>query len=93
MAKTPLRGDRDRAATLALDALAFLAARQDAFQRFADLSGLDPASAHARAGETDFLVSVLDFLLTDEELLLAFCDDGLHDPKAIHIARHTLGGP
>ena len=84
---------RDKAETLALDALAYLAADADAFGRFADLSGLDPKSAAARAGEPDFLASVLDFLLTDEVLLACFCDDASIDPRQVHLARHLLSGP
>ena len=93
MAKLPHRLDADRAAMLALEALAFLAAEPDVFGRFADLSGLDPASARARAGEPEFLVSVLDFLLADETLLLDFCGAGSTDPRLLHLARHALGGP
>jgi len=92
MVKTPNRLDAERAATLALEALAFLAAEQDVFQRFADLTGLDPASARARAGEPEFLVSVLDFLLSDEALLLDFCQGTSGDPRLVHLARHALGG-
>jgi hypothetical protein len=93
MAKALSRMTPDHAATLALEVLAFLADREDAFSRFADLSGLDPASAATRAGEPEFLASVLDFLLSDEELLVDFCHGGSIDPKTVHVARYALGGP
>ena len=93
MVKPNSRMDADRAATLALDVLAFLAAEPDAFGRFAGLTGLDPASAAARAGEPEFLASVLDFLLADEALLIDFCGSGSADAKAVHLARHVLAGP
>jgi Protein of unknown function (DUF3572) len=93
MAKRAPHLDIDRATTLALEALAFLAADSDAFGRFANLTGLDPTSARARAGEPEFLASVLDFLLSDEALLLDFCADGSTDPHRVHLARHALGGP
>ena len=93
MVKIPSRLDGDRAATMALEALAFLAADPDVFGRFAELSGLDPASARQRAAEPEFLASVLDFLLSDEVLLVNFCNDGSTDPRLIHLARHALGGP
>ena len=82
----------DRAAGLALEGLAFLAARPDAFQRFADLSGLDPGTAAARAAEPEFLAAVTDFLLADERLLVDFCEIGSVDARDIHMARHILGG-
>ncbi len=93
MVKPNSRMDIDRAATLALEVLAFLAADPDAFGRFAGLTGLDPASAAARAGEAEFLASVLDFLLADEPLLIDFCRTGSTDARAVHLARHVLGGP
>jgi hypothetical protein len=93
MVKTSSSMTPDRAAVLALDALTFLAADPDAFGRFADQSGLDPNSVRARAQERDFLVSVLDFMLADEQFLAAFCDEGSGDPKAVHMARYVLGGP
>jgi hypothetical protein len=80
----------DAAAALALDALAYLAGVPDAFDRFADLSGLDRATVRERAQETSFLVAVLDFLLTDEQLLVDFCGDASIDPAAVHMARHVL---
>ncbi len=80
----------DAAATLALDALAYLAGVPDAFDRFADLSGLDRNTVRARAQEPSFLVAVLDFMLTDEQLLVEFCGDASIDPQAVHMARHLL---
>jgi hypothetical protein len=80
----------DAAATLALDALAYLAGVPDAFDRFADLSGLDRNTVRERAQEPSFLVAVLDFLLTDERLLVEFCGDASIDPQAVHMARHLL---
>jgi hypothetical protein len=92
MAKAAGRMSEDRAATMALDCLAFLATRSDAFERFSDLTGLDPATIAARAGELDFLVAVTDFLLSDEGLLIDFCETGSVDARDIHMARHVLGG-
>ena len=80
----------DAAATLALDALTYLASVPDAFDRFADLSGLDRNTVRQRAQETAFLVAVLDFLLADEQLLVEFCGGASIDPPAIHMARHAL---
>jgi hypothetical protein len=82
----------DRAATLALQALGFLLDSGPAMERFTDLTGFAPASLRERADESDFLVSVLDFLLSNEELLLRFCDDSEVDVRAVHMARHILAG-
>jgi hypothetical protein len=82
----------DRAATLALKGLGFLVESGPAMDRFVDLTGFAPASLRERADDPDLLVSVLDFLLTNEELLVRFCDDTSVDVRAVHMARHALSG-
>jgi len=85
--------NEDAAATLALDALAFIAASDGALDRLVAESGVDPQSLRERAAEPVVLVAVLDFLLANEALLIEFCDGGSGDVRAVHIARHVLGGP
>ena len=80
------------ATILALNALAYLAGSEDAMQRFMDLTGADRDSLRSRADEPDFLVSVLDFLLTNEGLLIDFSNDNSADVRAVHMARHILSG-
>jgi hypothetical protein len=82
----------DQAQTLALKALAFLANSEGALQRLMDQSGLNVDTLKGRAADTDLQVSVLDFLLSDEELLTGFCDEDSADPRAVHMARHVLSG-
>ena len=82
----------DHAAILALKGLGFLVETGPAMDRFVDLTGFAPASLRERADDSDFLVSVLDFLLTNEELLVRFCDDESVDVRAVHMARHVLSG-
>jgi hypothetical protein len=95
----PIAGSRsksltpDNAATLSLQVLSFLAERPDDIGRFLDISGLDPATVRARAAEPAFLASILDFLLSNEALLIDFCEAESVDAKDIHMARHILGGP
>lgn len=82
----------DAAVTIALKALGFLANQEDALLRFLAISGADAAELRARAEEPEFLASVLDFLLADDALLTSFCDSESVDAKAVHLARHKLGG-
>lgn len=86
------RPTHDRAATLALQGLAFLVDSGPAMERFFEQTGFAPSSLRERADEPDFLVSVLDFLLSDEELLVGFCDAFELDVRAVHMARHVLSG-
>ena len=87
-----LRMTPDQAQMLALKALGFLANSEGALQRLMDQSGLDVGTLRARAGDHDMQASVLDFLLSDEELLAGFCDEDSTDPKAVHMALHILNG-
>lgn len=84
---------RERAETLALDALAFLAGNPGQIGRFLGNSGLDAAELRLRAAEPDMLRAVLDFLLTDDGLVADFCKEQGLDPRDIHRANHSLGAP
>lgn len=75
---------------IAINALQFLAERPEEFGRFLTLSGIDPADLRKLAAETQFLGGVLDFLLADEALLLAFAADAGLAPQAIAGARRSL---
>jgi hypothetical protein len=83
----------DSAQTLALKALGFVANSEGALDRLMELSGLDRDTLRQGAEEPEMLASLLDFLLADEALLIDFCHAESIDPKAIHMARHVLGGP
>ena len=81
----------DEAETIAFKGLGFLAGSGTYLERFVTTSGVDPAALRDRAEEPDFLAAVVDFLLTDDELLLSFCAAESLDPKQIQMARLALG--
>lgn len=83
---------RDAAETLALQALAWLAASDDDLIRFVEASGVGAEELRARAGEADMLRAVLDFLLVEDARLLSFCAALDVEPKDVHMARHALDG-
>lgn len=87
-----LRQTPDQAATLALKSLAYLANSEGALDRFLEVSGADRDTLRLRADEPEFLVSLLDFLLTNEGLLVGFCNESSTDVRAVHMARHVLSG-
>ena len=92
---SPLIRDRltsERAETMALDGLAFLAGRPDDLERFLRNSGLDASGLRRRAGDPDVLRGVVEFLLSDDALVTAFCEEQDVDPRALHQANHLLGG-
>ena len=64
--------NQEAAEILALQALAFLAADERGLEGFLRMSGLDPDELRERANEHNLLAAVLDYLMGDEKLLLAF---------------------
>ena len=80
------------AETLALKGLGFLANSDAPMDRFMALSGIGPGELRERAGEPEFLAAVMDFLLSDEGLLTAFCEQTSTDPKDLQAARQALPG-
>lgn len=86
------RMTREAAETVALQALGWLAAEPDRLARFLALTGTGPEDLRARAGEPAFLAAVLDHLLADERLLLAFAAEAGLAPEAPAAARARLPG-
>jgi hypothetical protein len=80
------------AEAVAIGFLGFLAGAPEHLSRFLALTGTDPATLRARAGDDDFLTSLLDYLMADEALLLAYCANEGLDPALIAPARHRLSG-
>ncbi len=80
------------AQTIALKALTFVLADDDARRRFVGQTGLDGESLRAQAGDAEFLGGVLDFLLADEKLLMRFCEASDLTPEAPGRARAALPG-
>jgi hypothetical protein len=77
---------------LALKGLAYLANSNEPLDRFIALSGTGTGELRDRAGEPEFLAAVIDFLLSDEVLLMAFCDGASIDPRDLQMARQALPG-
>ena len=75
---------------LAIEALTFLAQDSERLERFLTLTGIDPSTLRQVAGESNFFSSVLDHLLNDEALLLAFAAERRIQPEQVGLARHRL---
>lgn len=83
---------RDKAGTLALEALAWLLDDAGRAGAFLTATGIGPAALRAQAGSEDLAAALLDHLMADEALLLAFCGDRGRPPAAIADARRHLPG-
>jgi hypothetical protein len=81
---------RAAAERLALAALAFLAGDAARLGRFLAATGLGPENLRAAAANPTFLPGVLDHVLADEAMLIAFAVEEAVDPKVVAEARRVL---
>ncbi|MBB5752668.1 DUF3572 domain-containing protein [Prosthecomicrobium pneumaticum] len=86
----PARMTETEAETLAVRALAFIAGEPEELGQFLALTGIGPESIRAAAGEPAFLVGVLEYMLSNEPLLIAFAAREAIRPTMIAAARHVL---
>jgi Protein of unknown function (DUF3572) len=91
--KTKQSANLEAGRSLAVSGLAFIAADSDRLSRFLNLTGLGPHNLRTAAADPAFLSSVLDYLVGDEALLLAFAADAGLKPEAIARAHAALRGP
>ena len=91
--KSKQSASADSARSLAVSALAFIGADSDRLNRFLGLTGLGPHNLRTAAADPAFLTSVLDYLVGNEELLVAFAADAGLEPEAVARAHQALSGP
>jgi hypothetical protein len=89
--KAPSRQARQAAEMLAIQALAFLAEERERLGAFLAATGIGPEAVRDAAREPDFLAGVLDHMLGDESLLIAFADSAGIRPAEIARASNALG--
>ncbi len=73
-------------------ALAFLAEDEERLSLFLALSGLGPHNLRQAAAEPAFLGAVLDYLGSDDKLLIAFAASRNLSPEQVIQARDALNG-
>ncbi len=83
-------GDEDTAASLAIEALSFVASDPVLFNRFLRLTGIELENLREAAGEPAFLAGVLDFVLGDEKTLLDFAAHQGIAPTRVAAARQVI---
>jgi hypothetical protein len=83
---------RESAELLGLQALGWIAGQPDLAGRFVSTAGASADEMRARAADPEFLGFVLDFLLSDEEALLAFSREAGIPPDRPLRARAALPG-
>ena len=82
---------KEAAETLAIQALAFIAEEPDRLAAFLGATGLSPDRIRESANQPDFLLGVLEHMLSDESLLVGFADGAGIDPADVARARGAMG--
>ena len=90
--KPDLKAAQEAASALAIAALTFIASDPERLGQFLALSGIGPESIRAAARDQDFLLGVLDHVVGDESLLVAFANANEIDPLDVERARRVLAG-
>lgn len=83
---------RKAAEALAIQALTYIAQDGERLGRFLAITGIGPAEIRAASNEPGFLGGVLDYLASDERLLLDFAATAEVEPITVDQARLVLGG-
>ena len=65
---------RETAETLALQALSWIAEDIDRLNGFMAMTGAAPADLANSAADAGFLIAVLDYLTSEDAMVVAFCD-------------------
>jgi Protein of unknown function (DUF3572) len=80
------------AEVIALKILGFLASEPERLERFMDLSGLSVDTIRASAADPAFLGGIIDYILTDQSLLLIFAEENGLKPESLAQVRRKLPG-
>ncbi|MEM1236832.1 MAG: DUF3572 domain-containing protein [Pseudomonadota bacterium] len=83
---------QESAETLALSVLAWLAANDELLPVFMGSTGTSEADLRSRAGDAEFLGSVLDFVMMDDSWIMAVCDAHRWEYTEIASSRAALPG-
>jgi hypothetical protein len=83
---------RQSAEMLAIQGLAFIAEEPERLNRFLETTGIALDQIRAATREPGFFAGVLEHMLSDESLLIAFADSAGIDPAEVARARSALGG-
>ena len=83
---------KDQAEVMAIKALGWLSAQDDLMMTFLGATGAGLDDVRTRASDPDFLASVMDFILMDDDWIRAFCDQQSLSYDAIQHIRMALPG-
>lgn len=84
---------REQASGIAASALLHIVQDTEIFGIFLSQTGLEPDRLRAAAQSPEFLAAVLEFVCSNEPLLLAFAANEGLAPQSVDSARLQLSGP
>lgn len=82
----------DQAQVLALKALGWMGGQDEILSGFLGASGMDVDSLKQSAGQSETLLAILDYLLSQDAWVSDFCKDEGVDSDAPMMARAALPG-
>ena len=83
---------RNEARDIADAGFSFIAADAELVGALLSQSGTDVSGLRSMAGRPEFAAFVLDFLMENDERVLAFCAQTGLAPQRVQMARGVLGG-
>jgi hypothetical protein len=84
---------REDAESIAISALSHIAGDEERLQRFLAVTGLDPANLRSEAANLGFMSGILDYVCSDEALLIGFAAEHRLPPERVAMAQQLLAGP
>lgn len=83
---------RERAEILGVNALGWLIDQEDHLLAFLSMSGAGIDDLRSRVADPEFLGAVMDFILTDDSLVVSFAESQKIKPEMVFEARQALPG-
>jgi hypothetical protein len=84
------RLSQDEAQNVAISAFAYITADEERLERFLAISGLRPDTIRSAASSPGFFAAILDYVASDEPLLIALAKELNTRPERIMQAHWTL---
>jgi len=85
--------NREHAITIALKILQFLVSDENRVQALLMTTGLSPEDLRRGASDPAFLAGIVDYLLTDDRMIIAFAaEEGLKPENIVSVRRSLPGG-
>jgi hypothetical protein len=76
---------------LAVDVLTFLAGDMERLGGFLAVTGIEVGDIRTSIADPGFLVAVMDYLMQDDALLVAFAEEARLRPEAVAAAARRIG--